>query len=250
MAKLTSLLNERFVKKEKPKMSALAEQSSEGNLSSFAGIFGVAKIGDQEKEMISSLLKKYAHDEEEDRSKDIHHLLLITSEVKAINNQAAILHGERIKRAQDILKKYKEGAFSSWLLATYGNRQTPYNFLQYYEFYSQIPKILHPQMESMPRQAIYTLASRQGEFSQKEEIVRNYKGESKQELITIIRNTFPLDQKDGRRENVAEGSILALKRLVASLENRSATFSSQQKKQAAHLLSQLQSLIEECKTAE
>lgn len=66
---------------------------------------------------------------------DLAELSLITSEVKAINNQAAILHGERIKKAQTLLKSYQEGAFSAWLNATYGNRQTPYNLMQYYEFF-------------------------------------------------------------------------------------------------------------------
>src|ERR1700677_3684402 len=116
MSKFNDLLNLRFKTKEtqQPKMTALVERSNNGDLSSFSGVFRVMPLNDQEKE-------------------DLEALTAITSEVKAITNQAVILHGERIKRAQEILKKYRDGAFTAWLFATYGNRQTPYNFLQYYE---------------------------------------------------------------------------------------------------------------------
>lgn len=244
MAKLTSILNQRFLKKEKPKMIALAEQTNEGNLTSFAGIFGVGKLGEKEREDLLILLKKYSFEETFDVSSDLDALLAITSEVKAINNQAAILHGERIKRAQEVLKRYRDGAFTAWLLTTYGNRQTPYNFLQYYEFYTQIPKGLHPQVESMPRQAVYTLASRNGSFEKKEEIVRNYKGETKQQLITLIRTAFPLEENDRRKEKIGESTISSLERLVTSFEQNKVKLSVKQKRTLSHQLRQLLFLVE------
>jgi len=250
MAKLSSILNQRFLKKEKPKMSALGEQSSEGNLTSFAGIFGLARLGEKEKEELSELLKKYALDEATDTTQDFHSLLAITSEVKAINNQAAILHGERIKKAQEILKRYRDGAFSAWLVTTYGNRQTPYNFLQYYEFYSVMPKTLHPQIESMPRQAIYTLASREGALEKKEEIVRNYSGETKQQLITLIRSAFPLDEKDRRRENGGDNTISALQRIISTFEHSTIRLSGKQKKILSQQLNLLKSLVDACEVHE
>ena len=82
------------------------------------------------------------------------------------------MHGERIKKAQEILKSYRDGAFTAWLLAAYGNRQTPYNFLQYYELYTALSPGLHSQLEAMPRHAVYVLASRSGELTQKETMVR------------------------------------------------------------------------------
>ena len=123
------------------------------------------------------------------------------------------MHGERIKKAQEILKKYRDGAFSAWLVATYGNRQTPYNFLQYYEFYLQLPRTLHSKLDEMPRQAVYTLASRDVPFEQKEAVLKNYRGETKNEVLTLIRKTFPLDEKDGRKEDLVIQAINALKRL-------------------------------------
>ena len=142
MAKVNSLLSERLkLPLEKlSKMTNLAEMSSSGHLSSFSGVFKVSELSDKEQEQLRFLLEEYG--EGQDIGQDFTSLSAITSEVKAINNQAAILHGERIKKAQELLKKYREGAFTFWLIQTYGNRQTPYNFLQYYELYQSLPHIL------------------------------------------------------------------------------------------------------------
>lgn len=193
MSDVNSVLNERLKKgRQTSKITALAKQSATGNLTSFSGIFSVADLNDHEKGVLESILESYKSGHE-DVGADLTSLISLTSEVKAINNQAAILHGERIKKAQAILKQYKEGAFSAWLIAAYGNRQTPYNFLQYYEFCEAMPKTLRPQIETMPRQAIYTLASREGSVSQKQKIIEDYKGQTKHELLILIRDVFPLD---------------------------------------------------------
>lgn len=243
MAKLTSLLQERFKKKEKPKVEGLAEQTSEGSLTVFSGVFGFVKLDEKEKEHLSSLLQKYAHDEMATLTEDLESLIAITSEVKAINNQAAILHGERIKKAQQILRNYRDGAFSAWLVTAYGNRQTPYNFLQYYEFYNQMPKTLHTQIEAMPRQAIYTLASRDVPFSKKEEIVRNYQGETKEQMITLIRSLFPLEANDKRRENVGEGILKMVRGLIHTYERTSVQLTTHQKRSLLELIDHLRNLI-------
>ena len=244
MAKLSTILQERFRTKEKPKMGELATKTSEGQLTVFSGLFGNPSLGEKEKEALSQLLQKYSLDPTQDLSNDLSYLLAITSEVKAINNQAAILHGERIKRAQEILKKYRDGAFTAWLIAAYGNRQTPYNFLQYYEFYHQVSSNLRSQIDAMPRQAIYTLASREGQFEQKEEIVRNYKGESKQQMISLIRAVFPLKENDKRRENIAEGSIKQLQGIATALSKLDVALSPAQKRTLLKLLETIkQSLI-------
>ncbi|MCH9610104.1 MAG: hypothetical protein S4CHLAM81_01880 [Chlamydiales bacterium] len=239
MVKLSSILQQRFKKKEKAKMASLAEKSSSGDLAAFSGVFQVNDISAKERADLRDLLEKY-EDATSDTAEDLQQLSQITCEVKAINNQAAILHGERIKRAQTLLKKYKEGAFTAWLLTTYGNRQTPYNFLQYFEFHSKIPKALHGKMEEMPRQAVYTLASREGEIEKKEEMVRNYSGQTKQEMILEIRTAFPLGEKDGRRENIPEMGIKALKRVLSQLERPDVHFTEDQKERLAELLNKIE----------
>ncbi len=167
MANMNAILNQRIKKSENPsKMAAMAKQSATGNLTSFAGVFSVSELSEKEKKLVESILKDYAHGAETIEG-DLSALLSITSEVKAINNQAAILHGERIKKAQQILTRYRDGAFTAWLMTTYGNRQTPYNLMQYYEFYEAMPKPLRPLIEIMPRQAVYVLASRDGNIEKK-----------------------------------------------------------------------------------
>jgi predicted RNase H-like nuclease len=204
MSSVNALLTERLKKSERSsKIAALAKQSASGQLTSFAGVFQVSELSVHEKSELETILHEFT-DENANIHEDLNKLVAITAEVKAINNQAALLHGERIKKVQKLLKNYREGAFTAWLVSTYGNRQTPYNFLQYFEFHEAMPKELRTQIEVMPRQAIYTLASREGSIKDKQHIVENFKGQTKAELLSVIRETFPLQSKDKRRSKPQE----------------------------------------------
>ncbi len=246
MSKFNDLLNLRFKSKEsqQPKVTALVERSSNGDLSSFSGVFRISALNDKEKADLETILHTFRTSETHDVDTDLKALTAITSEVKAITNQAAILHGERIKRAQEILKKYKDGAFTAWLFAIYGNRQTPYNFLQYYEFYTAMPQTLHPKIDQMPRQAVYSLASRQGDHATKEAIVRNYNGQPKQELLQLIRLQFPLAEDDKRHPNYAAHALAFLKRAREMMKNSLCVPSEEEKRQLRNVLTQLNSLLE------
>ncbi len=234
--KVNDLLSKRLIKGDtKSKMSALAERTTEGSLTTFSGIFAAQKLSDRERNAIQDLLNTHA-EAGTDVSEDLRTLLEITSEIKAINNQAALLHGERIKRVQSLLKSYKEGAFTVWLLETYGNRQTPYNFLQYYEFYETLPQMLRPLLESMPRQAIYTLATRGAPFTEKQNFIEQYSGETKEEILQQIRERFPLRKEDKRRENSAEIVIRLLRRSIKTLRRKDTILLPEQKKQIRDLL--------------
>jgi len=242
MVKFNDLLNLRLRSKEKqkPKMTALAELSNEGSLSSFSGVFKINTLNESEKDALSGILENFREEEKDvDIKQDLKNLTTITAEVKAITNQAVILHGERIKKAQKILRNYKEGAFTSWLMTTYGNRQTPYNFLQYYEFYMDMPQPLRTQIDSMPRQAIYTLASRSGDLVKKQDIVKNYKGQPKQELLSIIRKLFPLSEEDKRQPNLAEQAIVSLKKVHSLLTHHLFSPNNKQKDEISKILDEL-----------
>jgi hypothetical protein len=245
MSKFNDLLSLRFRQKESQntKMTALVEKANNGDLSSFSGVFRVSPLNDQEKNNIETILKNFRHSDFYEVDADLKTLTTITSEVKAITNQAVILHGERIKRAQDILKKYRDGAFTAWLFSTYGNRQTPYNFLQYYEFYHQMPMTLHGKIDQMPRQVIYSLASRQGDIQKKEEIVKGYSGQTKAELLTLIREQFPLNEEDKRLPNLAMHAISFLKKAKEMLKKNICVPSQLEKKQLEELLKQIDELI-------
>jgi hypothetical protein len=243
MAKVNSILDQRMKKPANTsKMAAMAKQSAAGNLTSFSGVFSVIELNAKEKEILEQILKNYANEEQDIRS-DLNCLISLTSEVKAINNQAALLHGERIKRAHQILTRYRDGAFTAWLMATYGNRQTPYNLMQYYEFCEAMPKQLRPQIELMPRQAVYVLASREGSLEKKQTIVENYQGETKAEMLTLIRQAFPLDQTDKRQQKVGKALIQGLQRMYQQLKQTPQELTASQKKQILALLQQVQQLI-------
>jgi hypothetical protein len=226
-------------------MAQMSKQSASGNLTGFSGIFSVTELNEHEKDFLEAILNEYS-DGNTNINEDLTSLISITSEVKAINNQAAILHGERIKKAHTLLTKYKEGAFTSWIIAAYGNRQTPYNFMQYYEFYQAMPKQLRLQIESMPRQAIYTLASREGTIEKKKKIVENYKGETKAEILNIIRETFPLSLDDKRRPSAGETAINGLQRLCNHFSKPYIVISKKQKKSILDLIDYLRNIVEEC----
>jgi len=237
MSKVNSFLAERLKNAgdKFSKMSNLAALSSGGNLSGFSGVFKVATLSPEELESLQFLLFRYK-EKDQDITQDLALLSSITSEVKAINNQAVILHGERIKKAQEVLKKYKEGAFTSWLIRIYGNRQTPYNFLQYFELYRQISPNLLPQLDKMPRQAAYTLASREGPLEAKEKIVKNYNGETKQVVLEYIRKSFPLSSKDKRGQNLSLILLKDLQKISDFLSENRIYLNNAQKKSAKKLL--------------
>lgn len=238
MKKLDAELLERLQKKNVTKMQLLIERSAQKEGNEVSPLLQTSPLNAKEESQLQEILS-CNNVEDCDISSDLFELKKITSEVKAINSQAVILHGERIKRAQILLKKYREGAFSSWLLQTYGNRQTPYNFLQYYEFYSSLTGTLREKMLSMPKQAVYTLASRQGNQETKLNFIKEYQGETKKGLLTKIRDTFPLSQKDKRRENFSDKVINTLSRLIEDLEEKTWSPSDFESKKIKDLLFRL-----------
>ncbi len=248
MGNINELLTKRLKKGDNPssKMTEMARQSASGNLTSFSGVFSVSDLSPNEKSFLEEILESHAN-EKDNITADLKSLISLTSEVKAINNQAAILHGERIKKAQTLFKRYQDGAFTAWLMAAYGNRQTPYNLMQYYEFYETLPKTLRPQIESMPRQAVYTLASRDAPFDKKQLVVQNYKGETKAELLIIIRDMFPLPSKDKRAQVLAETAVDGLKRTFAVLKKKNLKINKSQKNEIVNLLSEMQNWVNDLK---
>lgn len=236
MSKFNSLLIGRFRNQpKKEKMNELVERSSSNHI---GGVFQILPISDQDKASLQTLLEKYQTDDV-DITADLQSLSAITSEVKAISNQAVILHGERIKKAQQLLKKYRDGAFTNWLLKTYGNRQTPYNFMQYYELYQALPKNLQGIIDEMPRQAIYSLSSRPITQEKKEAFIEEYKGESKTELLEKLRKSFPLAKQDKRNPNKTKGVIDHLTLAAKGMKDEKFLPSEDEKKEIRKLVDEL-----------
>lgn len=243
MSQINMVLQKRMKGGEKSKkMEEMAKQSASGNLSSFSGIFSNAELSDSEKQVIEAILLDYSV-KQGDIDGDLKSLIALSSEVKAITTQALLLHGERIKRAQQILKNYREGAFTAWLIATYGNRQTPYNFLQYYELVNAMPRTLRPQIETMPRQAIYSLASREGDVKVKQQLIEEYRGETKYELLLRIRELFPLADDDKRKKSAGESTINALQKIAESFTRRKVALTKKEKDEIKHLLEEITDFV-------
>ena len=241
MPKFNSLM-ERFKTPKKEKINELVERSHSGQLSNFSSVFKVNPISEKEKTSLQLLLEKYKT-ENNDIQSDLNFLTTITSEVRAISNQAVILHGERIKRAQKLFRNYLDGAFSSWLIKTYGNRQTPYNFMQYFELYSALPQRLKEIIDEMPRQAIYTLSSRPVPIEKKEAFIETYQGETKSKLLERLRSTFPLPKKDKRNSNKAKIAIELLKKAQITMKDDLFNPSAQEKKDLKQILYNLKTII-------
>jgi hypothetical protein len=106
-----------------------------------------------------------------------------------------------------------------------------------------MPKELLPKIDGMPRQAIYTLASRAGEIDQKVSVIKNYAGESKEEILNIIRKEFPLDRDDKRLPNIANQSISSLIRLKDLLNHSLFDPSEKQKVKISQLIEEIQTLL-------
>ncbi len=241
MVKMNEFLAERF-KKASATLSKITGFSEREQSSDLSGVFSIVPLSTQEQDNVSKILDTHRNDQQE-TTVDLRMLSSLTAEIKAINCQAAILHGERIKKAQTILKKYRDGAFTEWLIATYGNRQTPYNFLQYYELYQVIPKSIAQKLDEMPRQIAYALASRSGSIEQKLELIKNYAGQSKEEMMTSIRSTFPLSIQDKRAHDPARVVVENLRRIEKQMKIDNFHPSDEQKKELKQLLRSLKTVI-------
>ncbi len=233
MKDLNSLLTEKLEHKNQTRLQTLADKNFAAP--SMGGFFKTTPLSEGETFALHKILfeNKTSGADLED---DLDSLKILTQEIKAIQTQAIILHGERIKKAQFLLKPYKDGAFTEWLLTVYGNRQTPYNFLQYYEFYLSLTERLRPKLLDMPKQAVYTLASRAGDAEKKELIIQSYQGEPKHLILARIRTIFPLPQTDRRKQKFSEHIILSLSRLIEQVEEKNWAPSKIEKKKIEMLL--------------
>lgn len=129
---------------------------------------------------------------EDQAHQNINQLKQITAEIKSIGQQGAILMGERIYQAREILKSYKDGTFTKWLELTLGSKKTGYNLLAYYELYNELPnETLKENFKKIPQKAAYILASRDGDIQKKAGIINSYHNLRAQEIISLIQEEFP-----------------------------------------------------------
>lgn len=202
------------------------------------------ELTEQEKQTIQKILvddylpNKISEDEV---AHHVEQLTNITRQIKSISAQSILLHGERIKQAQQILADYKDGAFTKWLMTTYGNRQTPYSMLRYYEFYQSAPYDARAQIEAAPKKAVYLLASREGDRNKKLELIQKHGTSPQSDLLLLIQSTFPTKETDKRKPLMAS-TLEAIGKLCLKLEKRSQDITEDDRIDINKLIQRLQKL--------
>lgn len=181
---------------------------------SFNSVFNIKSLDLQEASRIEQLLKDNFHPDkvvEEQIKKDVEQLKQITSEIKAIGKQGTILMGERVHRAKELLKPYKDGTFTKWLESTFGTRKTGYNMLAYYDLYTALPHDnLREHFKKIPQRAAYILASREGNIDTKVEIINESHNRSHLELINLIQEKLPVTINDKRKRKSSNSKLIAI----------------------------------------
>ena len=182
--------------------------------SSFGSVFDMKPLEQFEAEQIEILLSENIEADAvsfEQLEKDKATLKQITAEIKAIGKQGTVLMGERVYRASELLKAYKDRTFTKWLEATFGTRKTGYNMLNYYILYNELPnENLRQKFKKIPQRAAYILASRKSDrIDVKTEIIDQYYTLGHKELIDVIQEKLPLISVDKRRNKSSGTKFIA-----------------------------------------
>ncbi len=187
----------------------------------------------EQNQQIKTLFSEYKPEEllEARLQKDISEVLELSAMIKSITQQSVLLVGERVKKAQAVMLSYRGGMFNKWLFMVFGNKVTPYSFLNYYNLYHSIDdQHTRGLLEEMPKKAAYKLASRKGDLVEKIEIL-NAVTESRSQkknikntaLEKIIDQRLPVDATDMRsvaslKRNPQKARLVVLKYISEILE--------------------------------
>jgi hypothetical protein len=181
-------------------------------------------------------------------SEDLISLKQITAEIKAIGKQGTILMGERVHRARELLKPYRDGTFSKWLESAFGTRRTGYNVLAYYELYAALTQESHREyFKKLQQRTAYLLASRVGAIETKIEIINDYHDRTHDELAILIRKKLPTDSSDKRVRRVPTEKIIdSLRENIQQLREREESLATYEIQEIIKLNKTLSSLLSKC----
>jgi Uncharacterised protein family (UPF0137) len=216
-------------------------------INNFQSVFNTKPLDPKESNRIEKLLVENFQPgkiSEEQVVKDVEHLKLITSEIRAIGKQGTVLMGERVYKARFLLKPYKDGTFSKWLESTFGTRKTGYNMLAYHELYTALPdEALKDNLKKLPQRTAYILASRKGDIQTKAEIISEHHSKGHDELLSIIQDKFPIASQDRRTGKSANRKLIALiKKSVLQLQKHKDALTHQDRVELEHVSGELRSL--------
>ncbi|MCB1067631.1 MAG: CT583 family protein [Chlamydiia bacterium] len=215
------------------------------NVNSFNAIFDLQKLDSAEEQRIHEILEKnWIPDNlsQDEMEKNFGLLKTITSEIKSISRQGAILIGERVVRARELLKPFRDGTFTLWLESTFGSRQSGYNMLSYYEFFVALPsEDLKSKYKKMAQRAAYQLASRKGDIQKKFTIIDQHYGLKSSEIIGILQREF--STRDLRSRKTVDGLINRLLETVDHLVKRRKELSAEDLKDIKYANGRLQEIL-------
>lgn len=179
--------------------------------SSLNAVFDFKPLDAEEAKKIDWLLADNVTDAttKEQMLDDARKLKEVSAEIKAIGKQWVVLTGERIHRAREILKPYRDGTFTKWLDIAMTSRKTGYNMLSYYELYEELPHDdTRNQFKQIAQKPAYILASREGNIETKVEIIKKAKGMKAEELVTLIQEELPSAPEDKRSARSTNGKLI------------------------------------------
>ncbi|WP_068470538.1 CT583 family protein [Candidatus Protochlamydia phocaeensis] len=140
---------------------------------------------------------------------DINQIKQITAEIRTIGKQGSILMGERAFKAREILKSYKDGAFTKWLEISFGSKRSGYNALSYYELFISLPDSdIKDKFKKIPQKVAYALASRIGEIEKKAEIINSCDNLKTDQMLELIQEQFPSEKKKQNMKSHPQGKHL------------------------------------------
>lgn len=186
----------------------------------FNSMFDIRPIEDFEKDKIKEIIVNgNSKSEMGHLSSDAESLIKLTSEIKSIGRQAVLLIGERVSEARSILKDYRQGTFTKWLIATFGAKRSGYNALCYFDLYNNLPDGSRSKFKKLNPTTAYVLASRRGKIDVKAEIIEEAKNKSHEEIISVIQEKLPLPENDKRTRAPSIDNVLRRIRLeIETLE--------------------------------
>ncbi len=122
----------------------------------------------------------------------------LTAQIRAVAKMGVLMTGERIYKARELLKPYRDGTFTKWISMIFPNRKSGYNMLAYYELYLQLPSDCQESYKKLSRKVAYVLASRPAPLEVKVALVRECASLKTDEGLIKIQTRLPVIATDGR----------------------------------------------------
>jgi hypothetical protein len=213
----------------------------------FKTIFNIQSLDHTDSDLIEKLILENC-DVEEEAQEVTRQIQQITIEVRGILKEGALLLGERIYKAREILKRHNKNknSFTEWLKIAFSNsRSTAYNALSYYEFHSLLPSDhLKDLFRKCPHKAAYILSAREGGIAQKIDILRKHSHLKSEEIIDIIDEELPLPHSDQRKRQ--DNDLLLINKIrgcLHRLEKHKSHFSHEVRVQMSELREFINSIL-------